>query len=410
MATVNKNTVFDIYTGILGLLPPKAAIDWLTSSYAGKPLDVAANLILDAFQKDYNAGVDDANLLSTASNTNFVKAVYARFFGLTAAELAKEADGVNYWTNYLNNLPKEADQTNGGRGSLISTMLDVALDKTQYVGNAVVEKARALLTNREAVSEHYLQKGGAVDDQSWARKIISDVTQSSSSVDSAKTAINSKTAAGSGDNGGNGAGNLVINGTEANDWLDYTGSNDPVTINGLGGDDWIHGGIGNDILNGGAGDDLLFGNKGNDSLNGGAGSDCYYYSGVNDYFPESYGHDTIYDESGEDIIDAYALKNKTGKELSFKHSGNDFIVTLAPTPGTPTVITIKDFYAGHPVEWLDVFCPDKPTPVGKSEYSINLVAVANSVADGATLTPTDWWNDLQWDLTGPFVYHTIWNG
>jgi hypothetical protein len=387
MATVNKNTVFDIYTGILGLLPPKAAIDWLTSSYAGKPLDVAANLILDAFQKDYKSGVDDANLLPTASNTNFVKAVYARFFGLTTAELAKEADGVNYWTNYLNNLPKEADQTNGGRGSLISTMLDVALDKTQYVGNAVVEKARALLTNREAVSEHYLQKGGDGIAQSDARKIIGDVTQSSSSVNSAKTAIDSQTVVPGSDDT-----NDVIVGTEGDDCLVANGN---TTLYGLGGDDWLTSGH----------EDAWSHKSGNDNLYGGAGYDCYIYPSVWNSlgYPEtmsSFGHDIIYDESGEDIIVATNLKNITGKELSFKHSGNDFILTLAPTPSNPTIITIKDFYvAGHAVEWLDVY--------GSNEYhSIDLVGVANSLADGASFTPANWETDLLWGTKSDGVRHS----
>jgi Ca2+-binding RTX toxin-like protein len=195
MASVNKTTVIDIYTGILGLLPPQNAINWLTApAYADKPLDVATNLVLDAFQTRYSAGIDDANLLTSASNANFVKAVYARIFGLTASELSAQSEGVNYWTNWLKNPSVGADPTNNYRGSLISTMLDVALDKSQYVGNAVVEKARALLANRETVADYYLQKGGSDADQTWLRKVISDVTQNSNSVSTAKTVIDNEAA------------------------------------------------------------------------------------------------------------------------------------------------------------------------------------------------------------------------
>jgi Ca2+-binding RTX toxin-like protein len=407
MATISKNTVIDIYTGILGILPPKDAIDWLTGpDYLGKPLDDANNLVLDAFQKRYTAGVDDANLLTSASNTNFVKAVYARIFGFTASELAAQSEGVNYWTNWLKNPSAGADPTNNSRGSLISTMLDVALDKSQYVDNAVVEKARNLLANRETVANYYLQKNGTETDQTWLRKVIGDVTQDASSVDAAKVLIDGKTP----DDGG--AANVVLKGTEGNDFLSVPwDSSDNYTINGLGGDDWLIGGTGNDILNGGAGDDFLSGNQGDDTLNGGQGNDGYSFTGVGSVglnpASQSLGHDTIYDESGEDIISIYAPANKT---LSFKHSGNDFILTLTPAAGVQTVITIKDFYNGHAVEWLDFFNPDNPASGAEPATAINLVGVANSVADGATLTPSNLLADLPWAVPDSSVYDVIYNG
>jgi Ca2+-binding RTX toxin-like protein len=396
MATINQKTVVDVYTGILGILPPKDAIDWLTGpDYLGKPLDDANNLVLDAFQNRYVKGVDDANLLTTASNTNFVKAVYARIFGFTTAELAKETEGIDYWTNWLKNPSPGADPTNNYRGSLISTMLDVAIDRSQYVGNPVAEKARTLLDNRETVANYYLQKANAETDkdQTWLHKVINLVTQEDNSVVAAKAEIDSRLG---------GTGSTTLTGTAGDDLLtvDYNSTLN-YTLSGLAGDDCIAGGAGNDTLNGGAGNDSLWGGRGNDILNGGTGNDSYYYPDMQNPGAVSDGQDTIYDEGGEDLIDAFALTNKTGKELSFKHSGNDFILTLAPTTGAVTVITIKDFYvAGHAIEWLDV-------AGASASHSIDLVGVAKSVADGTTFTPTNWETDLVWGATGDAVAHSL---
>jgi hypothetical protein len=299
MATVNKTTVTDIYTGVLGLLPPQSAIDWLTSAeYAGKPLDVAANLVLDAFHNRYSAGVDDANLLPTASNENFVKAVYARIFGLTVNELAAQAEGVTYWTNWLKNLPAGADHTNNGRGSLISTMLDVALDKNQYVGEPTVTKARALLANREAVSEHYLQKGGADADQSWLRQVIGEVTENSNSVASAKTVIDS----------------IVVElDSDDDDYLDLS---------------WI------------------------DDLGG-----HLVRTGDQTYRLTYQGEVVIFDAEGQYndnwLEDVYNLQPE---DLILKHSGNNLVLT---TNGNLGSVTVVDFYKkGHISEYLDWFADD----------------------------------------------------
>ncbi|MCP9835831.1 calcium-binding protein, partial [Cyanobium sp. La Preciosa 7G6] len=56
----------------------------------------------------------------------------------------------------------------------------------------------------------------------------------------------------------------VLKGGNGNDWL-----------NGNDGDDWLDGGAGNDVLSGGSGRDWLVADSGNDSLNGGIGDDVY---------------------------------------------------------------------------------------------------------------------------------------
>jgi hypothetical protein len=353
MAIVNKTTVIDIYTGVLGLLPPKSAIDWLTSAeYAGKPLDVAANLVLDAFKSRYSTGVDDANLLSSASDVNFVKAVYARIFGLSTTELATQSEGVTYWTSWLKNPSAGADATNNYRGSLISTMLDAALDKTQHVGDPVVEKARALLANREAVSEHYLQKGGADADQSWLRKVIGDVTENTSSVESAKTVINGKTAA-PGSEG-------VITGTAGDDLLYAEGN---VTLNALGGDNDLYDGGYNVVLNGGASYDTYYLSFQGEVIIHDAGGplDSISLNGCNSKFGGYQGHGGV----------SLAMEN-----LSCKHSGNDLVLTAIGEPGT---VTIVDFYKqGHAVEYIEWFAGD----IG----FLNLIGVANSLTNGASVS------------------------
>jgi hypothetical protein len=351
MATVNKTTVIDIYTGVLGLLPPKSAIDWLTSAeYAGKPLDVAANLVLDAFRDRYSANVDDANLLLSASDVDFVKAVYARIFGLTPAELAAQSEGVGYWTGWLKNPSAGADATNNYRGSLISTMLDAALDKTQHVGNPVVEKARALLANREAVSEHYLQKGGAVDDQTWSRKVIGDVTEITTSVEIAKTVINDKTTVPDVPSGPSGKG--VITGTD--------------------GDDSLSGSSGNDTLYGRGGDDKLYGMFGNDTY----------------YFARGDGKDTIHDFGlfkDKDIIQF--APGITKGDVQLTHAGKGLVLTFKEGSDQ---ITIPDFYyeidpathkpvnTGLPSDLIEeIHFADGTT--------IDLIAVGSVIPEGVTI-------------------------
>lgn len=66
------------------------------------------------------------------------------------------------------------------------------------------------------------------------------------------------------------------------------------TIFGLGGDDWLSGGNGNDRLFGGAGNDVLFGDSQNDFLSGGTGNDTLF-GGLY--------HDTLKGGAGADRID-----------------------------------------------------------------------------------------------------------
>jgi Ca2+-binding RTX toxin-like protein len=69
-----------------------------------------------------------------------------------------------------------------------------------------------------------------------------------------------------------------------------------LTLNGLGGNDWLVGGTGNDTLDGGADNDILQGGAGANQLTGGAGDDLYFSSSATDTILElsGGGFDTLY--------------------------------------------------------------------------------------------------------------------
>lgn len=62
---------------------------------------------------------------------------------------------------------------------------------------------------------------------------------------------------------------------------------------GYGGDDFIYGGEGNDLIKGGDGHDVLFGGRGNDTIEGGAGNDLFYIDRGNNEYNGGSGTDTF---------------------------------------------------------------------------------------------------------------------
>ncbi len=85
-----------------------------------------------------------------------------------------------------------------------------------------------------------------------------------------------------------------------------------VIMYGTGGDDRMHGGIGDDTIWGLAGDDRIEGDDGADSLLGGDGDDI-----ITDIF----GDDTIIGGAGND-----AIRSGPGEDLVLSGSGNDFVM------------------------------------------------------------------------------------
>jgi Ca2+-binding RTX toxin-like protein len=86
-----------------------------------------------------------------------------------------------------------------------------------------------------------------------------------------------------------GAGGDSLSGRDGDDGLYGEADND--TLHGENGNDALYGGSGADTLNGNAGDDIIVGETGADYLYGGAGSDIYHWNPGD-------GNDTISDDSG----------------------------------------------------------------------------------------------------------------
>ncbi len=98
----------------------------------------------------------------------------------------------------------------------------------------------------------------------------------------------------------------TINGYAGNDYISALGTND--TLNGHSGNDTLYGNGGNDILNGGNGDDRLDGGKGADTMNGGDGDDIFIVDNINDIVTENY-NDLL---GGVDTVESfvsYSLNN-----------------------------------------------------------------------------------------------------
>ncbi len=119
-------------------------------------------------------------------------------------------------------------------------------------------------------------------------------------------------------------------------------------LNGLAGNDTLHGGNlddvldggeGNDTLQGNAGNDTLIGGKGNDTLNGGSGNDTYIFNFgdgkdvITDLDYSSGNHDTLRLGAGLTQADTEVVRN--GNDLLLRWAGN----------GTDSV-TIQGVFSG----------------------------------------------------------------
>jgi len=91
-------------------------------------------------------------------------------------------------------------------------------------------------------------------------------------------------------------------------------------IKGGSGDDVLYGGAGNDRLEGGEGDDVLFGGSGNDRLEGGEGADVLFGGSGNDRLEGGEGSDVLFGDSGDDT-----LEGGEGSDLLFGGAGNDVL-------------------------------------------------------------------------------------
>ena len=121
---------------------------------------------------------------------------------------------------------------------------------------------------------------------------------------------------------------VVVYGSNNNDYFTITGSNG-VKINGGAGIDYLDGGSGgdylyggadNDQIYGGAGNDQLFGDSGVDSLYGNEGNDRLYGGADTDSLHGGAGNDVLYGDEGNDM-----LYGEEGNDTLYGGSGNDHL-------------------------------------------------------------------------------------
>ena len=129
-----------------------------------------------------------------------------------------------------------------------------------------------------------------------------------------------------------------IVGTNSNDSLSLStegvlvGGAGKDTLNGSSEDDMLLGGLGDDSLSGNGGNDILDGGEGNDYLGGGSGDDTYI-------FGKGYGIDTIYDNSGLNVIKF--TDNVNPKDLSLKKNSYNLEISIN---GTEDKLIIKNYF------------------------------------------------------------------
>ncbi len=115
--------------------------------------------------------------------------------------------------------------------------------------------------------------------------------------------------------------------------LTLTGNDLANQITGLGGNDVLYGGIGNDTLSGQGGNDILNGGTGTDTMAGGAGNDTYNVDNAGDVVTEAIGQgtDSVFTSvsytlaAGQEIENLIANAGGTGLTLTGNDLANQII-------------------------------------------------------------------------------------
>jgi hypothetical protein len=131
--------------------------------------------------------------------------------------------------------------------------------------------------------------------------------------------------------------NFVLNGGEGNDYI-AGGIYDDI-LRGDGGNDRLLGGNGDDLLEGGDGNDRLSGGNGNDMLYGGAGRDQIYGDNGDDQLFGDEGNDRLVGGNGSDLLrggdgndqldggnDADVLDGGDGSDKLYGRNGADVLI------------------------------------------------------------------------------------
>jgi len=110
-----------------------------------------------------------------------------------------------------------------------------------------------------------------------------------------------------------------------NEDIVYVGGHD--TLDGGDGQDTLYGGFGYDIINGGAGDDILSSGTGSDELTGGSGHDIFRIEGG--YYGDRNSNvitDFVAGSGTEDVIDFADYRLERFDSLNFTQQGDDVLV------------------------------------------------------------------------------------
>jgi Ca2+-binding RTX toxin-like protein len=179
-------------------------------------------------------------------------------------------------------------------------------------------------------------------------------------------------------------------------------ANDRMTVNGLGGDDTLAGGIlsavtqltldggvGNDTINGGNGADVLIGGDGNDAIDGNQGNDIGFMGAGNDTFTwdPGDGSDIVEGQGDLDTLrfngsagaEIFAASSNGGRLLFTRNVGNivmdvDDVETLTVNAlGGTDSATVNDLAA---------------TDVGTVNLDLGVGGVGDSAADAITVNGT----------------------
>lgn len=171
-----------------------------------------------------------------------------------------------------------------------------------------------------------------------------------------------------------GGGNDRIQGNSGKDKL-YGGLDADHLLGGKGVDK-LYGGDGDDALDGGAGNDRLFGDDGNDQLLGGSGDDKLNGGAGSDDLGGGEGNDTILGKGGGDFVDAGDgddhIEGNGGSDFIITGSGNDTVLGGKGDDFVETDLAgAKDIDAGGGYDWITVFADGPFAPGDVLRFDMN---------------------------------------
>ncbi|ABY32749.1 calcium-binding protein [Methylorubrum extorquens] len=189
-------------------------------------------------------------------------------------------------------------------------------------------------------------------------------------------------------------GRTTYTGTADADQFYMQSAIEPVSIYGLHGIDYVHGGSHADIIDGGAANDYLYGGAGSDSILGDEGDDFIYggTDGGPNNFLDDYASDSIYGGGGSDTIrleykdladggdgdDIYYVNNYIISSEEFRNYYDQFgyptnpSINEEPSRGIDTVFALNDYDLPSNIENLIINGYDGV--VGRGNLEDNIIA------------------------------------